>query len=155
MKVEVDFEDLERIIYATAIIKMIESALQSRKQDPFVQPHLNYTEAHNNLVEAMNHAKRADAGTKTEWDGALTDKEIKLLKQFKAHGVFEVTGTFRFKNEHVDTLAAKGCIRIGTMVKGAVWPGQERPDIKATENFALAITRRGQDKLEKLAHAGK
>lgn len=155
MKVEVEIEDLQTIIYATSIIKMIESALSSRKQDPFVIPHLNYTEAHNNLVTAMNHARRATADTVVEWNGALDDKEKELLEQFVASDTFEINGDFRLKNKHVDSLAAKGCIRIGQLVAGAVWPGQDRADIKPLPGFALAITQRGRDKLEKLAHAGK
>ena len=79
MKVEVEIEDLETIIFATSVIKTIESALQQRKQDPFVHPHLDYSKASEALTAAMNSARRAVADTKVEWDGALTDKEKELL----------------------------------------------------------------------------
>ena len=148
MKVEVELEDLETIIFATAAIKTIEGALASRKQDPFVKPHLEFTNAHNNLVAAMNSARRATAGTVTQWDGVLDKNEIKLLKEFDTVNVFEVDGSYRALHKEVDTLMSKGCIRIGQLVAGAVWPGEPKADIKPVEGFALAITQRGRDKLE-------
>ena len=150
MKVEVEIEDLETIIFATAIIKSIESALQQRKQDPFIKPHLDYTAASEALTQAMNSARRSVADTKIEWDGALTKDEQALLKEFVASNTFEVTAEFRLKTKEVDQLAAKGCIRIGQLVSGAVWPGEDRPDLRPVQGYALAITSRGKDKLAKL-----
>lgn len=150
MKVEVEIEDLETIVFATAIIKTIESQLQTRKVDPFVKLHLEYSRAHDALVAAMNGARRSEAATATPWDGELDDKEIKLLKEFVKSPVFEVTPEFRVKTKQVDSLMAKGCIRIGQLVSGAVWPGEQRPDLRPVEGFALAITPRGSDKLSKL-----
>lgn len=155
MKVEVEIEDLETIIFATSAIKAIEAALQRRKEDPFTKPHLEYTQASEALTTAMNHARRSSAGTATEWDGALTDKELELLKEFVASNVFEVTGEFRLKTKEVDSLAAKGCIRIGQLVTGAVWPGESKADIKPVAGFALAITPRGHDKLAKMLNNAK
>ena len=149
MKVEVEFEDLETIVYATAAIKQIETALTARKQDPFVRPHLNFTSAHNNLVAAMNSATRAQADTAIAWDGELTSNEIKFLEEFVAVPVFEIDGAYRKKNKEVDTLAAKGCVRIGQLVSGAVWPGELKADIKPIAGYAIAITDRGKDKLSK------
>lgn len=151
MKVEVDLDDLETIIFATSVIKQLESALQARKSDPFVKPHLEYTKASEALTQAMNYAKRsANNDTAVQWDGALTDKETELLKEFVASNVFEITSDFRLKTKEVDSLAAKGCIRIGTLCAGAVWPGESKADLKPVEGFALAITQRGKDKLAKL-----
>ena len=156
MKVEVDIEDLETIVFATGVIKTIEGALQSRKQDPFVQPHLEYSKAHNNLVAAMNSARRSEnTGTAIAWDGKLDDKELKMLVKFSAAPVITITGEFRFKFNEIDRLLSKGCIRMGQRVEGAVWPGEPKADIRPTEDFAVAITQRGKDKLEKLLHENK
>lgn len=152
MKVEVEIEDLETIIFATAVIKTIEGQLQARKQDPFVQPHLDYTKAHDALTLAMNSARRATAGTKVEWDDALDEKELDLLKEFVEVPVFEVSPEYRKKIKAVDSLTAKGCIRIGQLVSGAVWPGESKADIRPIEGFALAITPRGKDKLAQALH---
>lgn len=155
MKVEVELDDLETLVFSTSVIKAVEQALQQRKQDPFIKPHLEFTQASEALTAAMNHARRAHAGTATEWDGALTDKEIELLKEFAASNVFEVTGEFRLKTKEVDSLAAKGCIKIGQLVAGAVWPGEPKADIKPVAGFALAITPRGNDKLAKMLNNAK
>lgn len=155
MKVQVEIEDLETLIFATSIIKVIEGCLQSRKTDPFVKPHLEYTDASNRLAAAMNHARREYAETAVEWNGVLTREEEKLLKEFIASKTFQITGEFRKKDKAVDSLAVKGCIRIGQLIQGAVWPGEDRPDIQPVPGYALAITPRGQDKLEKLTHADK
>ena len=37
--VTVDLEDLEKIVFATSVIKTIESTMAARKNDPFVRPH--------------------------------------------------------------------------------------------------------------------
>jgi hypothetical protein len=151
MKVEVELEDLETIVFATAIIKTFEGALQQRKQDPFVQPHLDYTKAHNALTLAMNSARRSEnSGTLIAWDGELDAKEIKLLEQFVEVPVFEIDGEYRKKHREVDSLMAKGCIRIGQCVAGAVWPGESKADIRPIAAFALAITSRGKEKLAKV-----
>lgn len=147
MKVEVELDDLETLIFATSVIKVIEGALQQRKSDPFVKPHLEYTQASEALTAAMNGARRSQADTKIAWDGALSHNEADLLKEFVASNTFEITGEFRLKTKEVDSLAAKGCIRIGQLVSGAVWPGQPQADIRPVEGFALAITQRGKDKL--------
>jgi hypothetical protein len=149
MKVEVELEDLETILFSTSAIKNIEAALQARKQDPFVKPKLEYTEAHNKLVEAMNHVRRAAAGTATNWDGKLTKDEIKFLDTLSGNGVmFEVTGRERLEQPEIDTLAAKGCVRIGQEVAGAVWSGQDRPDLKPLDSYTIIITDRGSKKLQ-------
>ena len=147
MKVEVELEDLETIVFATAIIKQIESSLAARKNDPFVQPHLDYKQAHDALTLAMNSAKRASADTKIEWDGELSKKEIELLKILDASPVKEIDPIYRTKHDEVDSLAAKGCIRIGQLVSGAIWAGSDRPDIKPLAGFAITATPRGLNKL--------
>lgn len=156
MKVEVELDDLETLVFATSVIKAVEQALQQRKQDPFIKPHLEYTQASEALTAAMNGARRSqNPGTVVAWDGELTDKETKLLREFVASNVFEVTPEFRLKAKEVDSLAAKGCIRIGQLVAGAVWPGESKADIKPVAGFALAITPRGNDKLAKMLNNAK
>jgi hypothetical protein len=150
MKVEVELEDLETIIFATAIIKQIESSLAARKQDPFIRPHLDYNQAHDALTLAMNSARRANTNTATQWDGELNDNEIQLLKILVVNPVKEISAGYRKQYEEVDTLAAKGCIRIGQQVIGAVWPGADKADIKPYGGFSLMITQRGKDKIEKI-----
>ena len=150
MKVEVEFEDLETIVFATAAIKQIETALAARKQDPFVRPHLAYTNAHNNLTAAMNSARRAQADTLVAWDGELSNDEIKLLTRLTNYDLptVEVTGDYRRKTSEIDTLSAKGCIRIGQRVEGSVWPGEPSAELRIVPSFSLQITRRGKEKLE-------
>lgn len=150
MKVEVNLEDLEIIIHATSAIKQIETALSSRKHDPFVKPYLQYNEAHNNLVYAMNAARRSGSGAATDWDGELSDNEFKLLKNFSRTPVLEVSGFERQQTKEIDTLLSKGCIKMGQCVVGAVWAGETKADLKPTDDFVIAITQRGKDKLEKL-----
>jgi hypothetical protein len=155
MKVEVEIEDLETIVFATAIIKIIESNLKTRKEDPFVQPHLEYTKAHDSLVLAMNSARRSSSPTTVPWDGELSKNELRLLTSFKIatqhepNPVFEISPEYRLKHEEVDGLVSKGCIRIGQLVAGAVWPGEPKADIKPIPGFALSITQRGNEKLAK------
>lgn len=153
MKVEVDLDDLETLIFATGVINTIESALVQRKQDPFVKPHLDYTNAQRNLVAAMNSAKRVEANTAVAWDGALSKEEINFLQSDDILSVID--GVTRLKQPEIDSLAAKGCIQIGQMCEGAVWPGESKADIRPLSKFLVRITVRGLDKLEKLAHAGK
>lgn len=150
MKVEVEIEDLETIIFATAVIKNIESQLQARKTDPFVRQHLEYTTASNNLTAAMNGARRSadTSNTITQWDGKLNKDEIKFLQKFDQYPVFEATPDYRLKHDEVDTLAAKGCIRIGQRVAGAIWPGETKADLMPVVGFCVAITQQGRDKLK-------
>ena len=148
MKVEVDLGDLETIVFATAAIKSIENALQARKQDPFVKPHLAYAEAHDRLVGAMNGARRATADTKTAWDGDLTIQEVRILKKLWDVPLSVIGAEYRQKHPEIDKLLAKGCIRMGQCVEGALWAGETRADIRPTSLFAIAITQRGKEKFE-------
>jgi hypothetical protein len=150
VKVEVELEDLETTIFAAAAIKTIEEVLNRRKTDPFVKPHLDYTQAHNNLTAVMNSAKRDKSGYRTNWNGELTDEEFKLLKLLGTIAVDEIPPGYRLSVPSYDTLLAKGCIRMGQCVVGAVWAGEQQPDIKPTEMFAVAITQRGRDKLQEI-----
>ena len=152
MQVSVELKDLETLLYAAAAIKQIEQVLVQRKHDPFVKPEQEYKQAHDNLVAAMNSATRANSRvTVIEWDGSLTDEEIDYLKSVSSslmkRIVPEVNAKERF-DLPIDTLAAKGCVKIGQCVKGAIWPGQTQADLKSTDMFAVMITPRGRSKLE-------
>jgi hypothetical protein len=156
LKVLVDSDDLERIVFATAVIKNIERQLQAREVDPFVAPHLQYKDAHDRLVQAMNHAKRTQADTKIRWDEPLSDKEMRQLEALDAAigldygGDYLVSTTTPTENEHYTALAAKGCIEIGTMVGGVLWSGSDRPILQRQTRWAIRITKRGRDMLNEL-----
>src|ERR1700743_2886158 len=110
MKAEIEVEDLETLVFATAVIKQIEQNLRSRKEDPFVKPHLDYSKAVDAATLAMNSARRANSDARTAWDGDLSKDEIKFLQQFLTSPSFEVDGEFRKEHDEIDSLAAKGCI---------------------------------------------
>ena len=148
--VTVDLKDLETLVMATAIIKTIESALQQRKNDPFVKPHLDFTEAHDRLASVMRNATRAEAGTLFGWDDELTKDEIEQL-QFVDGGNCQITPAYRLKEPAFDSLAAKGCIVLGQLVNGVVWAGANRPELQVDpKGFAVKITDRGREKLRTL-----
>ena len=161
MKVEVNLEDLECIVFATAVIKTIEGALASRKTDPFVRPHLDYTMAHDNLVSAMNAARRTESGTAVGWDDPLTEKEIEFLKEINDkieklsvgrsyYLISDNDSNFLKKKEKADSLACKGCVRIGQSVEGIIWPGDKQPELHKGVVFVVQITQRGLDKLNSI-----
>lgn len=151
IKVEVDIADLETLVFATAAIKAIESALQLRLNDPFVKPHLDFTEAHNRLTGAMNQARRATLQTAINWDEPLTSKELDFLYDLskRKEGLrVGISGSARIEESAIDSLAAKGCIRIGQEIIGAIWAGETRPDIKPLPSFSVMLTARGRQKFE-------
>ena len=153
MKVEVELDDLETLIFATAVIKQIENALVAHKHDPFVKPHLLYGDALNNLTAVMNQSRRTAAGTKISWDGALTYAEATFLRDvgrmFDATSeYFFIDGTYRLEHSVIDQLAAKGCIKIGQSIRGVIWSGDSRPAIRPLPNFQVMVTPRGYEKLK-------
>ena len=158
MKVEVEIQDLETIVFATAAIKKIETALSTRKHDPFVKPYLEFNEAHNNLTTALTHAKRSQNSQDyaTPWDGELSIKEIKYLQDVSSYTTYKtVSGDERNPasqgyNDVVDSLMAKGCIKMGQLVSGIVWAGEEHPFLEKMPSFGVAITLRGRTKLTKV-----
>jgi hypothetical protein len=163
MKVEVELEDLETIVFATAAIKQIENALSGRKNDPFVRPYLQYSEAHSNLTTAMTHAKRSKEAYATPWNGELSEEEITYLQSLDAFdrnkerrnslnpdGYDKVSGDQRIKHQEIDSLLAKGCIKMGTLCYGVLWSGESQPSLRQTPEFATMITPRGRTKLEEV-----
>ena len=155
--VTVGLADLETLVMATAIIKTIESSLAQRKDDPFIKPHLNFSDAHDRLATAMRNATRAESGTLFDWDGELSDDEIILLKDIDAGAIkmFSVSERNPANKEHynqnIDSLAAKGCIILGQCASAVVWAGANRPELKVDPSkFAVKITDRGRQKLRML-----
>lgn len=162
--VTVDLEDLETIVFATAAIKAIESALANRRSDPFVQSHLDYTAAHDRLASAMRNATRAAAGTLVAFDEPLTKTEASALRYvldatdpgkgaYKKSGVaewFAISGADKAAvGEDMsiyDRLAAKGCLQVGQFVTGVVFAGVATPYLKADpeRGFAAMVTDRGR-----------
>ena len=155
--VTVDLEDLRTLVLTAGALKTIEGALASRKADPFVREHLDFTEAHNRLASAMRNAERADAGTLVPWDGDLDDAEIDLLHAIDTGEHVILTRRQKSPNPGAamsvaDQLAAKGCVVIGQLVKGILWAGEAAPDLVVDpQGFPVRITQRGREKLAKLA----
>lgn len=159
--VEVDLEDLERIVYAASAVKAIEGSLAAWRRDPFVQPHLDFSPAQKRLESAMRNAKRANSGTLIQFDDPLTREEINALRYVKAACDAKTPGLALFvispedKGEPgrpmsvYDQLAAKGCLEMGQFVQGVVWAGADRPDIiPDPKGFAARLTERGLSRLK-------
>lgn len=152
--VNVSLEDLETLVMTTGALKTIESALTTRKNDPFIREHLDFTDAHNRLATAMRNARRAEAGTLIPWDGELEGHEEALLRAV-AEGGFWITREEKVPSPDqtmstADKLAAKGCIVIGQFVVGVLFAGLQ-PELQVDpKGFPLRITDRGREKLVKL-----
>jgi hypothetical protein len=154
--VTVDLVDLETLVFTTGALKTIEGALQARKNDPFVQPHLNFTEAHNRLAEAMRNATRGQNDTVVPWDGELDAVEracLSAMAEDEDERLFiTITPKWRLEHQEYDRLMCKGMIVIGQLVKGIIWGGASAAEIKPDPSgFAVKTTKRGRDKLKKLA----
>lgn len=163
-EVTVDLDDLTTIVFATAAIKGIEAALSQRKRDPFVTPHLDYTEAHNRLAAAMRNATRAAAGTLVEWNGELSPPELKLLQEvaeWEDNDPREKEGLYYFLHPQlkmprgaaamsvVDVLASRGCVQIGVIVDGVIWSGEDSAKIQpSSRGYYVRTTPRGREKLK-------
>jgi hypothetical protein len=155
--VTVDLADLERIIFAASAVKQIESLLAAFKRDPFIKPHLEFTDASLRLEGVMNSAKRSAASargdTLVNYDEPLNEDEMKLLRRFvDAEGEGPIwfisakdkaPADARKAMSTYDRLAAKGMVRMGQVVSGVVWAGQDRPDLRVEPRFAVALTERG------------
>lgn len=161
--VTVDLADLERIIFAASAVKQIEASLAAFKRDPFVQPHLEFTDAAKRLEGAMNHAKRAARAredTLIDYNEPPNKVEMAALKR-----VFDEKLPFMFikANEKApdpklnevmsvfDRLEAKGLVRMGQVVTGIVWAGHNHPDLRKEAKFAVALTDRGMDIAREIA----
>lgn len=149
--VTVDLKDLETVVFATGALKTIEGALQARKNDPFVMPHLNFTPAHNRLAQAMREATRASAGTAVGWDDPLTLKEAILLgdivKSADTKDDDLLFGVVIPADEKVDfdSLSSKGMIKFGQHLVGVLWSGEEVPRLQVDpDNFSVVIMARGR-----------
>ncbi|HVX91570.1 MAG TPA: hypothetical protein VHC20_08260 [Candidatus Paceibacterota bacterium] len=161
--VTVSLEDLEAIVFATGVIKTIEGALASRKDDPFVKPYLDYTEAHNRLATAMRDARRADADTLVKYDAPLDDDEKQALTLLaKREDLTELGKAEAFSISTAqkapgpgesmsvyDKLAAKGCVVMGNFVRGVLWAGASAAELApyTDAGFAIKTTVRGRAKL--------
>ena len=147
--VTVDLEDLETIVFTTGALKTIEGALQQRKNDPFVKPHLEFTAAHDRLASAMRNARRSEAGTLVPWDGELSTDELDFLRDVDAGDVDRILLETKIS---FDSLAAKGCIDFGQPLTGVLWAGEKTPTwmIDALGDYCVRITVRGRAKLAKI-----
>lgn len=161
--VQVDLDDLETIVFAAAAIKNIEGVLSARKRDPFMQPHLEFTAAHDRLATAMRNAKRelASGDTLVAYNEPLTKEEANALRyvakasEDKTPGISVFVISPEDKGEPgvamsvYDRLAAKGCLEMGQFVQGIVWAGAPAPQITADpKGYAARLTPRGREKLK-------
>lgn len=145
-KVSVELDDLEALVVVSGAIKTIEHLLAQRKHDPFVRPYLELTEVHERLAAEMRNARRAEAGTLIEWDGALTEAELKLLHTVDSGAKHQITPTE--KKNVADGLAAKGCVLIGQLAWAVIWPGANAPDLRPNPDaYGIKVTQRGREKL--------
>ncbi len=155
--VTVDLEDLKTLVFATGVIKGIDTAITAAKRDPFVRPLL--AETHERLATAMRHAERsaANGSTVIGWDDPLSDEEVKFLRRLNPgpNGQAElsrITSGDRMSGRFpVDALACKGTLVIGQCLVGVLWAGSETPEWKLDPFLiALKITPRGVAKLAEL-----
>lgn len=156
--VAVDIEDLERLVFATSVLKTIEGALASYKEDPFVKPHLDFTSAHNRLASVVrNFHRSARQDTLIKFDAPLEPDEIAMLRELDSTEqdtpwrLLSVKDKLPKRGEEMsvfDRLAAKGCIVMGNFMKGVRWADDPKPQLQADPSgFAIKLTDRGRQKL--------
>ena len=119
----------------------------------------------------MRNATRAEAGTAVDFDAPLTKTEVRALRD-----VLQVADSGKGGLGHLpwfvisgadkaapgesmsiyDRLAAKGCVKVGQIVTGVVWAGEDKPSIKADpeRGFAATITDRGRAMLTAIDAGG-
>lgn len=167
--VTVDLADLETLVITAGAIKTIEGVLATRRDDPFVRPHLDFTAAHDRLASAVRNATRAEAGTLVNFDAPLTKTEARLLtgirfaiegRAARKDGVnlpwFRLSGPDKADGEY-ESLAAKGCIRMGQAVTGAIFAGDKQATIvpDADRGYLVELTDRGRAMLTAFEAASK
>jgi hypothetical protein len=147
--VSVEYEDLETLVWATSVLKNIESLLVQRKSDPFIKPHLDFTEAHNRCASVMRNSQRSSKDTVVPWDGELDDKEDKFLVWlYREGGRADLTADYRERFPEAERLMCKGMIDIGQRVRGVKWPGEPQVEFSLNPTgLAVRITYRGLEKL--------
>lgn len=149
-KVEVDLKDLETLIFSTGVLKHIENSITSYRNDPFVKPHLYYTPAFDNLVRAMNSARRKTADTAVAWDEPLSEYDLSVLESFKeAQGTGHELHTIESKMtlKSIEELVCKGYLEKGQSVHGAIWASSTTPELRPLPFQKARLTKRGVDKL--------
>ena len=153
--VSVDLDDLEKLVLTSGVMKTIEGLLVARKNDPFVRPHLEFSEAHDRLATAMRNARRVDAGTLVPWDGELDAEEVSLLRDADKGGLW-LTVSERMPSRPsedmsvADRLMCKGCVIIGHFVTGVSFAGSTPELTVDPKGFPIRITDRGREKLAKI-----
>jgi len=148
MNILVNIEDLETLVWATSVLKTVEGALATRKIDPFVRPHLDFTAANDRCAAIVRDARRQMSGTLVVWDEVLSEGDEKRLRRVDENGILELSNIDQ-KVEY-DTLAAKGYVVIGTGVSGTVWSGEKHADINPTHRYRVKVTDRGRAKIAKI-----
>lgn len=154
--IEVELDDLEALIYASAAIKNIEGALASYRRDPFVNSMGGkFLPAQKRLEDAVRNAKRGIAhDTAVKFNEPLRSDEATRLKELYCSLMPSGVGPLR-DDAAAGSLAAKGMIEIGTKVSGAVWPGQDVPALQKDPTALIArLTDRGVAEATRIIKAG-
>jgi hypothetical protein len=157
--ITISLEDLETLVMAAGAIKTIETALDTRKRDPFVPPQNQIAAAVGRLAAEARSARRSKETYQTPWDGELDEQEIKWLDMVckdydptdRAKRMFLITPDERFKSSAIGRLTAKGMLLIGNSVKGVIWPGADQPEFAPDPTcYYLMPTPRGLRKWREL-----
>jgi hypothetical protein len=153
--VEVDLDDLEALIYASAAIKNIESAIVTYKRDPFVQQMQGkFLPAQKRLETLVRNAKRSAArrDTVVHFDAPLTEAMAKFLVRLYAqrdqYGYSSIEFSYKLQ---VDDLAVRGMIEPGQYVYGGQWTGDDYPIVRIDPAYLMVrFTVRGEEEATRL-----
>lgn len=156
--VTVDLSDLETLIFTTGALKTVEEALNKRKGDPFVRAHLDFTDAHNRLVERYREASRS-RDNYMGYNNPLTKEEIQYMNELD----LSKPGYFIYHDEsfmqprsYIMSLLTKGMVRRGRYLNGVLWDGDTHPQLKEDDKgFAVRLTTRGATTIAELRDKGE
>lgn len=166
-KVEVDSEDLEALIYASAVIKTIEGQLASFRRDPFMKDAgEKFLPAQKRLESAWRNAKRAAAPENMliNINDPPTDQDKLLLlglwRRKDQYGFVRVArhvgqASMMGQKSSMDSLTAKGLIDLGDAIYGGRFTGDEHPVMLIDiEHYMVRFTRKGGDLALELEKSG-
>lgn len=162
-QITVDLDDLEALIFSTGAIKVIETAVDQSKKDPFRLQHKSrLTGAHDRLATAARNIRRGQEPA-YNYNKPLTTAEANYLAQICAaydpsdaqKRFIRITANERLDKPpegrpEINQLAAKGMIEIGAPVTGVVWSGAEHAEVTPDPTgYLLRPTKQGLQQWEK------
>jgi hypothetical protein len=164
--VEVDLDDLEALVFASAAIKQIEGTLVAYRRDPFTQDAAGrFVRAQKRLESVMRDARRRERSGETviAYNDPLTAEEGAMLRglvdrrdqfDYTAITVEEKLPLHDRQFSAVDQLAAKGMIEVGSYVYGGSWNGDDHPVIRIDPNrYMVRFTARGEAEVNRMRAA--